>query len=154
MLSLYSLVCVGPGRKPKLNPNCGFLMHRLYFLIFKSPEDGAAIDKEYNEEPVFDRESDYFCPFSHPDYLDVLRNSTTPEIGTPPIPYPQFIPLRPKRSIQFKTKYVDHSGNVLSYSSGQPQIRVDATVHVSDYALTLVSQNYCTLKWLTSLVIG
>ena len=160
-------------------------------------EGGTVIDAEYNEELVLDRDSAYFCPFSHPGYLDLEQNSTTVDIGIPSISDPNFVPvqseetpsynverhdrlprhdfergyywpfktsydlksngtatefesqhkpdqesvlLRPKRAVQFKTKYVDHSGNVLSYSSGQPQIRVDATVHVSDYALTLVSQ--------------
>lgn len=90
------------------------------------------------------RDSAYLCPFSHPTYLQ--SNSTTYDVGIPPIPDPHFFPVRSKRTVQFKTKYVDHSGNVLSYKSSHPQIRVDATVHVSDYALQLATE---TIKKMT-----
>ena len=88
------------------------------------------------------RDAHYYCPFSHPSVLDpneVSPGFYRPEISEPEVPSFLQAILRPKRSVQLKSKYVNHQGQILSYSSGH-SIRIDSTVHVSDYAHTIVSR--------------
>ena len=124
-----------------------YILHSLYYacrlisFCVSFQINKRFVDETFEERsnlPVHGRDSGYLCPFSHPSYLQL--NNTVANVGPPAIPnLSKAFPLRPKRAVQFKTRYVDHSGNVLSYASGHLQIRVDATVHVSDYALQLVS---------------
>ena len=108
------------------------------FFLFILSRNTFYNDVGMEQLPV--RDSGYYCPFTHPSVRH--PNSTTPDLFQLPPERPDFLGSffdRQRRSVQFKTKYVSHSGQILSYTNGQPMIRVDATVHVSDYALEVVS---------------
>ena len=115
-------------------------------------------DVDYNEEVTDEHrqlrggESVFHCPFSHPSYRDVDSPFIRDVDESAPVPQPVYTPYIPKlllgqskRTISLKSKYVGQSYGVLPYPTVVPQIRVDATYWVSDYALSVVSSRGCSL---------
>ena len=97
-------------------------------------------DHVYNERSVKQlpaSDSGYYCPFSHPS----VRDTALDIYPLPPERHDIISSFlgRQRRSVQLKSLYVSHNGQILSATNEKPLIRVDATIHVSDYALQVVS---------------
>ena len=113
-------------------------MFIIYSLVLSAGADDLDQEATDNQRELRAKDSRFYCPYSHPSVRDVDESVPVPRpIITPYIP--KVLIGQSRRSITLKSKYVGHSGGVVSYPSGAPQIRVDATLRVSDYALSVVS---------------